>query len=179
MKPAPTTVILAFLFSLYLGPFKTIFLFQALLNMSIDDALKSELISAACKGDITRFVVGAVIMRGEKVLLLRRPQDDFMGGIYELPSGGVEIGETLIAALSREIEEETGLRIEGIRQYVGSFDYESGSGRATRQFNFLTAVSEPLDIRLTEHDDYLWADREELESLLVSGDTRRAIASVF
>ena len=47
--------------------------------MSIDDALESGLISAACKDDITRFVVGAVIMRGEKVLLLRRPQDDFMG----------------------------------------------------------------------------------------------------
>ena len=147
--------------------------------MSIDDVFERELTDAARKDGITRFVVGAVVMRGAKVLLLRRPQDDFMGGIYELPSGGVEIGETLSAALSREVAEETGLCVEQVRQYVGCFDYTSGSGKATRQFNFFTTVSQLSDIRLTEHDYHLWAGREELESLLVSGDTRRAIASVF
>ena len=44
---------------------------------------------------INRYVVGAVIVRNNNVLLLERPKDDFMGGIYEFPSGKVEDGETL------------------------------------------------------------------------------------
>ncbi|NED53759.1 NUDIX domain-containing protein, partial [Micromonospora aurantiaca] len=46
---------------------------------------------------------------GGRVLILRRSVDDpFMAGIEELPSGGVEPGEDLIAALGRELAEEIG-----------------------------------------------------------------------
>ena len=143
--------------------------------MNLIVALENELIDAARKEGVNRFVVGAIIMKGAKILLLRRPEDDFMGGIYELPSGEVEPGETLSAALSREVKEETGLRLEQIRQYIGYFDYASARARTTRQFNFLIVVSEPFNIRLTEHDDYVWADREELENRPVSNLTRQTI----
>ena len=143
--------------------------------MNLTSAFENELIDAARKEGVNRFVVGAIIMSGGKVLLLSRPEDDFMGGIYELPSGGVEPGETLGAALAREVEEETGLRLEQINQYFGYFDYESASGISTRQFNFLIGISEPFNLRLTEHDAYVWADREELEKRSVSNLTRQTI----
>jgi ADP-ribose pyrophosphatase YjhB (NUDIX family) len=54
--------------------------------------------------------VGAVIFRGEEVLLVRRGQEPAQGD-WSLPGGLVELGETLIAALHREIAEETGLRV--------------------------------------------------------------------
>jgi len=80
-----------------------------------------------------------------------------MGGIYELPSGKVEPAEALDVALIREVEEETGLKVASIEQYLGSFDYLSGSGKKSRQFNFVVEVRATEPVRLTEHDEYQWA----------------------
>lgn len=54
--------------------------------------------------------VGAVIFRGEEVLLVRRGQEPARGA-WSLPGGLVELGEGLEAALMREIQEETGLTV--------------------------------------------------------------------
>jgi|UniRef100_A0A7C5AL97 8-oxo-dGTP diphosphatase len=55
--------------------------------------------------------VGAVIFRGEEVLLVRRGQEPQRGS-WSLPGGLVELGEGLEAAVKREIREETGLSVE-------------------------------------------------------------------
>jgi 8-oxo-dGTP diphosphatase len=68
-----------------------------------------------------------------------------------VPSGGVDDGETLIEALHREVSEETGLTVETVGDYLGHFDYRSGSGRATRQFNFTATVTDGT-VKLTEHE---------------------------
>jgi len=54
--------------------------------------------------------VGAVIFRGEEVLLVRRAQEPALGE-WSLPGGLVELGETLTEALRRELLEETGLTV--------------------------------------------------------------------
>ncbi len=54
--------------------------------------------------------VGAVIFKGEEVLLVRRGQEPARGS-WSLPGGLVELGETLTAAVQREIAEETGLNV--------------------------------------------------------------------
>lgn len=118
--------------------------------------LLDELVARATADDVGRLVVGAVIAESGKVLLLRRPIGDFMGGVYELPSGKVETGESLIDALIREVREETALTVTEINRYLGSFDYTSGSGRRTRQHNFAVTVQTPLDIILTEHTHAAW-----------------------
>jgi 8-oxo-dGTP diphosphatase len=106
---------------------------------------------------VQQLVVGAVVADDDAVLLLRRPADDFMGGIFELPSGKVEHGEALDTALRREVEEETGLTVSTIDEYLGGFDYISGSGKKTRQFTFAVVVHSLAPVRLTEHDSYQWA----------------------
>lgn len=124
----------------------------------VDHALLQALTIAADADGITKHVVGAVITDDTgRILLLHRPAADFLGDLWELPSGGVEPGETLIGAVHREVTEETGLTITDIRCYLGHFDYTSGSGRPTRQFNFAAATT-GSEVRLTEHDDYKWAD---------------------
>jgi len=134
-----------------------------------------DLIKDAQMAGIKRYVVGAVIQKDSLVLLLKRPKDDFMGGIYELPSGKVEDDESLDSALYREVEEETGLRIREIKRYLGYFDYESESGEKTRQFNFVITVEEPIKIRLKEHDDFIWVNKNRLHLYPITDSVKKIL----
>lgn len=133
------------------------------------------LIKEAQEAGISRYVVGSVIQKDSLVLLLKRRKNDFMGGIYELPSGKVEDEESLDIALYREVEEETGLRVREIKRYLGHFDYESKSGKKTRQFNFGVTVEEPIEIRLQEHDNYAWVNKNQLHQYPITDSVKKIL----
>lgn len=133
------------------------------------------LIIEAQRSNIHRYVVGAIVERENSVLLLKRPKEDFMGGIYELPSGKVESGESPDQALSREVEEETGLTIGSIISYLGHFDYEPQSGQKTRQFNFLVSVNCGGEVVLQEHETYAWAKKEEVHDFPVTESVKKIL----
>jgi ADP-ribose pyrophosphatase YjhB (NUDIX family) len=57
--------------------------------------------------------VSAAIIRDGKVLIVRRARPP-AHGVFTLPGGGVEAGETLHDAVIREVREETGLAIAPI-----------------------------------------------------------------
>ena len=63
-----------------------------------------------------RIAVSALIFDGERILLALRRDIDW----WNLPGGGMEIGETVDEALCREVREETGLEIE-VGQLVGVY----------------------------------------------------------
>ncbi|WP_411120760.1 NUDIX domain-containing protein [Streptomyces sp. x-19] len=134
----------------------------------------ARLVDDARADGVTGFVAAAVVTDADRVLLVRRNPGDFMGGMWEVPSGKVEDGETVLEALHRETAEETGLTIETVSGYIGHFDYSNSRGGTTRQFNFAVTVEKTELIVLTEHDAYQWAFLGELPE--VSEAVRHLIA---
>jgi 8-oxo-dGTP diphosphatase len=55
--------------------------------------------------------VGALIIHNGQILLIQRAHPP-LAGEWSLPGGRIEFGESIIAALKREVREETGLDIE-------------------------------------------------------------------
>lgn len=65
----------------------------------------------------------AIVFRDDTVLLVRNR--DALGEFYLLPGGGQEFGETLVEAVIRETEEETGFKVAPsrlvlVREYLGA-----------------------------------------------------------
>jgi len=138
--------------------------------------IKELILGQAKKEGIKRFVAGGIIAKKNKVLLLRRRAGEFMTGIYELPSGRVKEKESLGEALRREIEEETGLKIIKVGEYIDSFDYDSSSGEKTRQFNFVVEV-ENKEVRLNaaEHDDFTWIEPTTLGMYKITESVQKTL----
>ncbi len=67
--------------------------------------------------------VTALVVDGDDLLLIQRGTEPY-AGTWALPGGGVEAGETLAEAVTRELWEETGLEgacgeLVGIREVIG------------------------------------------------------------
>jgi A/G-specific adenine glycosylase len=56
-------------------------------------------------------LVTVAILRGGKLLLARRPDEGLWGGLYELPSGELLVGETPASAAVRVARERVGLQV--------------------------------------------------------------------
>ncbi|MFD0274152.1 NUDIX hydrolase [Kitasatospora sp. NPDC127111] len=137
-------------------------------------AFVADLAADAEAAGISGFVAAAVINHDGRILFVRRNPDDYMGGLWEIPSGTVETGESILDALHRETAEETGLTIDQVTGYIGHFDYQNSRGGTTRQFNFAVTVEKTEPVVLTEHDAHQWALPTELPE--VSDAVRTLIA---
>jgi len=56
--------------------------------------------------------------RDARLLIAQRHADDMLGGLWEFPGGGVEEGETIEEALSRELLEELGIDIDILSPFL-------------------------------------------------------------
>ncbi|MCZ2859605.1 NUDIX domain-containing protein [Blastococcus sp. VKM Ac-2987] len=70
--------------------------------------------------------VGAIVLDGARRLLLVRRRNDPGRGLWSVPGGRVEPGETVAAAVEREVLEETGLRVRAGAE-VGRIRIDGGT----------------------------------------------------
>ena len=118
--------------------------------------------------------VGAVVIHDEKVLLVKLKYGRAQGR-WLIPGGMVDPGETLSEAVTREVNEETGIVIKprdiiGIRSMV-----REGDGLTDVYVVFraeLTSPPTPLSPQESEIDEVAWIPISELERKDVSNYTR-------
>ena len=124
-----------------------------------------------------QLAVSAAIFRDDRILLVRRAKSPARG-LYSLPGGRVEFGETLHTALHREVDEETGLKIDiaglaGWREVVPGMG--GGGHYLIMSFAARWIAGEPM--LNDEHDDFRWLAPEALDDLRVTDGLPEIIAA--
>jgi 8-oxo-dGTP diphosphatase len=112
--------------------------------------------------------VSAAIFRDGRVLIVRRARPP-AHGLYTLPGGGVELGETLEEAVIREVREETALAVEpmglaGFRQAIA----RDQTGKVERHFVILPFAARWLAGEISLNDELAearWLAADELSGL--------------
>jgi 8-oxo-dGTP diphosphatase len=122
--------------------------------------------------------VGAVIIEGDRVLLIRRGQPPLLGE-WSLPGGVLECGETLREAVAREAREETGLLVE-TGEMLGVYERVIRDGEKRVRYHYvlvdflcraiggdLKAGSDAADVR--------WFTRDEIPALNLAYDANDVV----
>jgi 8-oxo-dGTP diphosphatase len=132
--------------------------------------------------DLPRVAVGAVVFKDNKVLLIRRAKPPAQG-LWALPGGSVNLGETLQQAAEREIFEETGIKILATKP-VFTFDLIEKDENSRVRFHYIIIdlLADYISGTPQAGDDaeeVRWVLSEELKSLEVNHRTINVLKSVF
>src|SRR5919109_2433206 len=110
--------------------------------------------------------VGAVVQRGDEVLLIRRARGTAVGQ-WSIPGGRVEFGEGLKAAVAREVREETGLEVR-VGRFLGWAE-RIGDDPGPYHYVILDFAAEPVDEAATarpgdDADAVAWVRTDAIET---------------
>lgn len=108
-------------------------------------------------------VVGAILLKGDRILIARRAPHKSAPGLWEFPGGKVESGESPPEALEREILEEMGLTIKSLKT-VDVSDTLVGD-MVIRLEVIVCELLTDFEGFSIDHDQFLWASKGDLPSL--------------
>ncbi|WP_182085467.1 NUDIX domain-containing protein [Aureimonas sp. ME7] len=119
--------------------------------------------------DEPRLGAGAAIVRGGKLLLIRR-RNAPEPGHWGLPGGKVDLFETAAAAAEREILEETGIRVEATELLcnVDQIDRDAGTHWFAPVYFITEFVGEPTIVEPNKHDGLDFFPLDDLPSPLTA-----------
>lgn len=103
--------------------------------------------------------LAAVIRDDDRVLLGRRPAEKRHGGLWEFPGGKTYARESILEALQRELSEELGVTVRGVRGDIVSVS-DPGSDY-TVEFVPTSIEGEP---QAHEHTELEWVPIDEVTS---------------
>lgn len=117
---------------------------------------------------VTLFVL-AFLCNGNEVLLVRRHNASFGNGLYSMVGGKVEQGERGLAAIKREVQEETGLEIpESSFELVHTF-HRKGLDTELIALCFKADIANmsPVNNEPEKHDDMKFFNMTKLPSNII------------
>jgi 8-oxo-dGTP diphosphatase len=121
--------------------------------------------------------VGGVVVQHGRALIVKRAHEPRKGE-WSLPGGIVELGETLVEAVRREIKEETGLEVE-VAEVVEVFDrVHRLDGRIQYHFVIVDYLCRPTGGTLCAADDaedVAWVTSDEIDRYGVNDFAARVI----
>lgn len=124
--------------------------------------------------------VGALIFRGKKILLVKTHKWKNTWGI---PGGKIKQGETTIAALKREMKEETGLKIQNIKFIlVQDCIHSKEFYKPGLHFLLLNYTATTIQTQVTlnnEAEEYVWIEMKKALKLRLNQPTRYLIKKLI
>ena len=111
--------------------------------------------------------VKGIVRKDGHILILVKPD-----GSLDLPGGRVEKGETIKSALHREIDEETGLKVE-IQEPVEEWSFVKRPNLLIKGITFACTYLEGKVKLCEEHKNYFWADIDRIHQLNFSRELLR------
>ncbi len=132
--------------------------------------------------DSPQIAVGAVVIRDEKVLLVKRRKPPGRG-LWSIPGGRVELGETLKEAAEREVKEEAGVIIRA-KDPVYTFDLIDRDKQGYIRFHYVIVdlLADYVSGKVNPSSDACearWVTPRELEDLPVSRITREFLKKII
>jgi len=83
---------------------------------------------------------------------------------WDIPGGRINLGETLLDALAREIKEETNLKMTGTPEIILGQDILRVPGKHTVRLTYLAKASGNVELS-DEHPEYQWVNLESFKQL--------------
>lgn len=112
----------------------------------------------------------------QRCLMLRRSASSkHYAGTWEPPGGKCDAGETIDAALLREVDEETGLRVR-LTRLVGSSPWEMAERHIAHQYFEASVTGGELCLS-DEHDAFEWVPCAKLSEMSLAPPYREFLAS--
>ncbi len=109
--------------------------------------------TAAGEREPVDVAVGVLVDADGRFLLTSRPAGKVFAGFWEFPGGKLEPGETVEAALRRELDEEIGIRVGAVHPWrVETFDYE----HARVRLHFCKVFDWTGDLVMREEQAMAW-----------------------
>ena len=126
--------------------------------------------------------VGAVVFKDNRVLLVKRGNPPAKG-VWAIPGGRVELGETLKTAAEREIFEETGIVIKA-GEPIFSFEsiHRDDTDRVRFHYYIVDLAASYISGEPTPGDDALdvgWISKDGLGHLNVNPYTLKLLHQIF